>query len=110
MVRMVIGTCVCPPDMKRSLAAWLTIMSIATVVKFISMISATGRMPTIAAPIAAPMIACSEIGVERTRVVAVLGRQALGDADDAALLAVGDVLAEHDHVRVQPPSPRPARG
>ena len=53
--------------MNRSFAAWLTIMSIATVVKFISMISATGRMPTIAAPIAAPMIACSEIGVVRTR-------------------------------------------
>ncbi len=36
------GTWVWPPDMKRSLAAWLAIMSIATVVKFISMISATG--------------------------------------------------------------------
>ncbi|MNC38000.1 hypothetical protein D3C75_865880 [compost metagenome] len=52
--------------MKRSLAAWLTIMSIATVVKFISMISATGRMPTNEEPIAAPIMACSEIGVERT--------------------------------------------
>ncbi|MNN60702.1 hypothetical protein D3C81_1758990 [compost metagenome] len=41
MVRMVIGTLVCPPDMKRSFAAWLTIISIATVVKFISMISGT---------------------------------------------------------------------
>src|SRR3546814_9825857 len=53
--------------MKRIFAAWLTIMSIATVVKFINMISATGRMPTRDAPIAAPMIACSEMGVERTR-------------------------------------------
>ena len=67
IVRITIGTWVCPPDMKRSFAAWLTIMSIATVVKFISMISATGWMPTRAAPTAAPMIACSEIGVERTR-------------------------------------------
>ena len=31
------------------------------------MISATGRMPVIAAPIAAPRIACSEIGVSQTR-------------------------------------------
>ena len=55
--------------MKRSFAAWLTIWSMATVMKFISMISATGRMPTIAAPMAAPMMACSEIGVVRTRPV-----------------------------------------
>ena len=32
-----------------------------------NMISATGRSPVIAAPIAAPMMACSEIGVSRTR-------------------------------------------
>ena len=32
------------------------------------MISATGRMPVIAAPIAAPTIACSEIGVSQIRV------------------------------------------
>src|SRR3981189_1501820 len=44
-------------------------MSIATVVKFISMISTTGRKPTIEAPIAAPIIACSDIGVERTLLV-----------------------------------------
>src|SRR5205823_2703289 len=31
------------------------------------MISATGRMPVIAAPIAAPTIACSEMGVSQTR-------------------------------------------
>ncbi len=31
------------------------------------MISATGRSPAIAAPIAAPTIACSEIGVSHTR-------------------------------------------
>ena len=31
------------------------------------MISATGRMPVIAAPMAMPRMACSEIGVSRTR-------------------------------------------
>ena len=32
-----------------------------------NMISATGRMPASAAPIAAPRIACSDMGVSRTR-------------------------------------------
>ena len=32
-----------------------------------NMISAIGRRPVIAAPMAAPRIACSEIGVSRTR-------------------------------------------
>ena len=32
------------------------------------MISAIGFSPVIAAPMAAPMIACSEIGVSRTRI------------------------------------------
>ena len=31
------------------------------------MISATGRIPVMAAPMAAPTIACSEIGVSHTR-------------------------------------------
>ena len=31
------------------------------------MISATGRIPVIAAPMAAPTIACSEMGVSHTR-------------------------------------------
>ena len=31
------------------------------------MISATGRIPVIAAPIATPRMACSEIGVSQTR-------------------------------------------
>jgi hypothetical protein len=39
----------------------------AIVMKFIIMTSATGRYPPIAAPIAAPTIACSEIGVVFTR-------------------------------------------
>ena len=43
VVRITIGTLVCPPDMKRSLAAWLTIWSMHTPTKFISMISAIGR-------------------------------------------------------------------
>jgi hypothetical protein len=42
-VRMVNGTLDCPPDMNRNFAAWLTSWSIATVMKFINMISATGR-------------------------------------------------------------------
>ncbi len=42
-------------------------MSQHTARKSENMISAIGRRPVIAAPIAAPMIACSEIGVLRTR-------------------------------------------
>ncbi len=42
-------------------------MSQHTARKSENMISAMGRNPVIAAPIAAPMIACSEMGVSRTR-------------------------------------------
>ena len=42
-------------------------MSQQTAKKSENMISAIGRSPVIAAPIAAPRIACSEIGVSRTR-------------------------------------------
>jgi len=49
------------------LAAWLTICSIASVVKSWYMISTIGRMPAMAAPMPAPTIAISEIGVLRTR-------------------------------------------
>ena len=42
-------------------------MSQQTAKKSANMISAIGRIPVIAAPIAAPRIACSEIGVSRTR-------------------------------------------
>src|SRR5919201_1642450 len=66
-VRKVTGTESCPPDMYRCLAAWLTICSVASVRKSSYMISATGRIPCIAAPIAAPASAISEIGVLRTR-------------------------------------------
>ena len=42
-------------------------MSHATPKKSLNISSATGRRPVIAAPMAAPMIACSLIGVSRTR-------------------------------------------
>src|SRR5436189_218834 len=48
-------------------AGWLTICSIETVRKSSYMTSTTGRMPCIAAPIPAPTIAISEIGVLRIR-------------------------------------------
>src|SRR6478736_2619598 len=66
-VRNVTGTVTCPPDMYRCFAAWLMICSVASVRKSSYMISATGRIPWIAAPIAAPASAISEIGVLRTR-------------------------------------------
>ena len=42
-------------------------MSQQTAKKSENMISAIGLRPVMAAPMAAPMIACSEIGVSRTR-------------------------------------------
>ena len=62
------------------------------------MISTTGRMPCIAAPIPAPTIAISEIGVLRTRSGAELLEQPLRDAHRAAHL--GDVLAHDEDVLV----------
>ena len=53
--------------MYRCLAAWLTICSAASVRKSSYMTSTIGRMPCIAAPIAVPTSAISEIGVLRTR-------------------------------------------
>src|SRR5262245_42999770 len=66
-VRIVSGTFSWPPDMKRCFAAWLTICSSESVRKSSYMISTTGRMPAIAAPMPAPTIAISEIGVLRMR-------------------------------------------
>ena len=66
-VRIVSGTFSCPPDMYRCFAAWLTICSVASVRKSSYMTSATGRIPCIAAPMAVPTSAISEIGVFRTR-------------------------------------------
>ena len=66
-VRMVIGAVVRPPVMNRSLAALLISWSAAIPMKSMIMISATGSIPSMAAPIAAPTIAASEMGVSRTR-------------------------------------------
>ena len=68
-VRTVIGAVVRPAVMNRTFAAWLMIWSAASVMKSMIMISATGRKPSIASPIAAPAIAASEIGVSSTRSV-----------------------------------------
>src|ERR1700759_4038227 len=64
---MVIGAVVRPAVMNRSLAALLISWSAAIPMKSMIMISATGSIPSIAAPIAAPTIAASDIGVSRTR-------------------------------------------
>ena len=53
--------------MYRYLASWLAIWSKQTPAKSANMISASGRRPWTAAPIAVPTIACSEIGVSSTR-------------------------------------------
>src|SRR3954468_11177554 len=53
--------------MYRCLAAWLTICSSESVRKSSYMISTIGRIPAIAAPMPAPTIAISEMGVLRTR-------------------------------------------
>src|ERR671919_2957166 len=66
-VRIVSGTLTWPPDIVRCFAAWLTSCSIESVRKSSYMISTTGRIPCIAAPIPLPTIAISEIGVLRTR-------------------------------------------
>ena len=56
-----------PSDMYLLLAISLAIRSQQTAKKSLNMISAMGRRPVIAAPIAAPRMACSLIGVSRTR-------------------------------------------
>ena len=62
------------------------------------MISAIGFRPVIAAPIAAPRIACSEIGVSRTRMRPELLVEPDRRLEHAA--GLGDVLAEEDDVLV----------
>ena len=62
------------------------------------MISAIGFSPVIAAPMAAPMIACSEIGVSRTRSGPNCSYKPDGRLEYAAGLA--DVLAEEDDVGI----------
>jgi hypothetical protein len=61
------GTFTWPPDIVRCFAAWLTSCSIEIVRKSSYMISTTGSIPWIAAPMPAPTIAISEIGVLRIR-------------------------------------------
>ena len=56
-----------PSDMYLLLAISLAIRSQQTAKKSLNMISAIGRRPVMAAPIAAPRMACSLIGVSRTR-------------------------------------------
>ncbi len=65
--RMTSGSRICPPDMNRVLAIWLATTSQQTAKKSLNMISATGFIPAMAAPMAAPAMACSEIGVSRIR-------------------------------------------
>ena len=62
--------------------------------KSMNCISATGRMPIIAAPIAAPTIAVSEIGVSMTRSAAERLEQTLGRLEGAAVDA--DVFADDE--------------
>ena len=56
----------CPSVMYRVLAIWLATRSQQTAKKSENMISAMGLSPVIDAPMAAPMMACSEIGVSLT--------------------------------------------
>ncbi len=65
--RITSGKLTCPAVMYELLAIWLATRSQQTAKKSANMISAIGRSPVIAAPMAAPRIACSEIGVSRTR-------------------------------------------
>ena len=67
MVRTTTGVTALPPNMYRNLAAWLKIWSKQTPMKSMNISSATGRIPAVAAPTAAPMKADSEIGVSITR-------------------------------------------
>jgi hypothetical protein len=63
---MVSGAVVLPAVMNRSFAALLISWSAAMPMKSMIMISATGSMPSIAAPMAAPTMAASEMGVSST--------------------------------------------
>ncbi len=56
-----------PPVRNQYFDAWLISVSIDRARKSPNMISSTGRLPVIAAPYAAPVIASSEIGVSNTR-------------------------------------------
>ncbi len=96
-VRTVIGAVVRPAVMNRSFAALLINWSAAIPMKSMIMISATGNMPSMAAPMAAPTMAASEIGVSRTLSWPYF-------VDNPAVRSgrtwVGDVLAEQEHAVV----------
>ncbi len=66
-VRITMGKLTWPPVMYRLLAISLATMSQQTARKSENMISAITGIPVIAAPMAAPRIACSEMGVSRIR-------------------------------------------
>ena len=83
-------------------------MSQATAKKSENISSAIGRKPVIAAPIAAPTMACSLIGVSRTRSPPNSVEQALGQLEHAAGRA--DVLADEHHARVAAHLLRDRRG
>ena len=65
--RITRGTLCLPPVRNQYFDAWLISVSIDRARKSPNMISSTGRLPVIAAPYAAPVIASSEIGVSNTR-------------------------------------------
>jgi hypothetical protein len=66
-VRITSGSVICPSVMYRALAISFATISQHTARKSENMISAMGFNPVMAAPMAAPKIACSEIGVSRMR-------------------------------------------
>lgn len=66
-VRSTSGRRTWPPNMYRIFAIWLTTWSQQVAMKSMNMTSTTGRRPFTAAPIAAPTIAVSLMGVSRTR-------------------------------------------
>jgi hypothetical protein len=96
-MRTTSGTRPWPPNMKRFLAAWLTISSMPHSAKSTTRISTTGRSPASAMPTPAPRIAASLIGVSITRSRAEALLQPLVLAEDAA---AAHVLAQHHHARV----------
>jgi len=65
--RMTTGTGTWPPNMYAQFAAWFTIGSTARSMKSIRGWNTIGRIPAMAAPIAAPVVAFSLTGESRTR-------------------------------------------
>ena len=94
--RSTIGTGV--PARQRCFAAIVTRWSQAHETKSANCISATGRMPIIAAPVAPPTIAVSESGASSTRHGAELLLEAERHLERAAVDA--DVLADHEDALV----------